>query len=134
MYVGTASSSVRFTSIGISEAVRILSDGARHSFVAALQRGFEPKPPPTGQGGKGRPCGARQAAEAPRGRRRDRRRLIGESSRARHLFPIPQELHQFFNSPEDLRVIRFHAHIPDMLDVPDDIVRIDDEDRPRQEL
>ena len=56
------------------------------------------------------------------------------SDGARHLFSIPQELHQFFDSPEDLRVIRFRTHISDMLDVPDDIVRIDDEDRPRQEL
>ena len=31
-YVGTASLSVRSTSIGISEAVRILSDGARHLY------------------------------------------------------------------------------------------------------
>src|SRR4030067_2895213 len=30
MYIGMASASVRSTSTGISEAVRILSDGARH--------------------------------------------------------------------------------------------------------
>jgi hypothetical protein len=50
---GTASSSVKPASMGISDAGRILSDGVRLSFPIATFKGFDREPPPHERGGHG---------------------------------------------------------------------------------